>query len=166
MGKALKQTPAAWVWATAIVIAYLLAGVMIGLVAAADGEQSVLVTALVVGVAGLACVQAAKRAEWLASTRIGRWWWHVAIWFCADDAIEREEMLEKLPNVNEDSDHAIGVMILLAAAASVATASVVVITGIPVEAFALAIIFAVMFLVASVAYVVARDAVRNRGETS
>jgi len=96
MGKALKQTPTAWVWATAIVVAYGLAGVMIGLVIAADGEHSVLELAIGVGAVGIAFWAAAVNSAWVAQTSVGRWWWHVAIWLSADSSIEREEMLEEL----------------------------------------------------------------------
>lgn len=96
MGKALKQTPTAWVWATAIVVSYLLAGVMVGLTVAADGRSQILQLALGVGGAGLVSWAVAVKARWVAATPIGRWWWFVAIWFCADNAIERQKMLEEL----------------------------------------------------------------------
>jgi len=93
MGKALHNTPEAVVWMFAMAVAYWLAGIMFGLLVAPGNSRQSLVAAAGVGVAAIVAAQVAKASEWAASTRAGQWLWRVVVSWCAEDAIEREQLL-------------------------------------------------------------------------
>jgi hypothetical protein len=96
MGDVLYDTPEALVWIHGIVTAYLLAGVAIGLVVAADGEVVVALASAGAAVGALIALQIAKKAAWIASTRPGRWLWRLEVRLCADSVIEREQLLAEV----------------------------------------------------------------------
>lgn len=92
MSNALHDTPEAFVWAIAIVVATLLGGVAWGLLLAPGRNMTAVFASGGVAMVAMVALGIAHASAWVAATRPGRWLWRV-VWVCAEDAMEREELL-------------------------------------------------------------------------
>lgn len=105
MGRVIRDTPEAVVWATSAVLTYLFAGIASGLVFATPNNTSNALMGGVAAVVALILWFGMHFSERTSRSFVGRRLWKTVVWLSAEGPLERAQMLNKLEDT-EESDRA------------------------------------------------------------